>query len=110
MNHLTHPPLSIAQVTAPFPLHSFKNGEGMGNGGWVRTLLCLLLLASSSLAKSAEDYLHGAFYKYIDNRMQEAGVEVEEGLQNYPDDPKLQNLNDLLKQMKKSVHFYLKKK
>ncbi len=72
----------------------------MGNGGWVRTLLCLLLLASSSLAKSAEDYLHGAFYKYIDNRMQEAGVEVEEGLQNYPDDPKLQNLNDLLKQMK----------
>ena len=66
----------------------------------MKHLLLPLLLASSLFAKSADDYLHSAAYKYIAGRMQEASVEVDEGLQNHPDDPKLQNLKDLLKQMK----------
>ena len=65
--------------------------------------LCLLFVALTfgfTFGKTAEDYLHGAAYKYIAGRMQEAGVEAEEGLRAYPDDPKLRNLDDLLKQMK----------
>ncbi len=60
----------------------------------------VFLLLGSTFAKMADDYLHAASAKYIGGRMQEAGIEVEEGLRQYPNDAKLKNLNGLLKQMK----------
>ena len=68
----------------------------------MKPFLILLLLAASCFAqgKTAADYFHGAAYKYIAGRHQEASVEAGEGLQAYPGDPQLQMLNDLLKQMK----------
>jgi Ca-activated chloride channel homolog len=61
--------------------------------------LCLAA-ASSSLAKSAEDYLHGGASKYIQGRIQEASVEVEEGLRLFPNDSKLKALGGQLRKMK----------
>ncbi len=69
----------------------------------MKTLPPLLLLFAIGLAsakKSAEDYFHGAAYKYIAGRHQEAVVEVEEGLRTFPGDAHLQALDGLLKQMK----------
>ena len=60
----------------------------------------ILVAAGSAAAKSAEDYLHHAASKYIQGRLQEAGVEVEEGLRQYPNDPRLKALAGQLKQMK----------
>ena len=54
---------------------------------------------SIAAAKSADDYYHGSGYKYIAGRQQEASVEVQEGLRNFPDDPRLQSLASLLKKM-----------
>ena len=51
-------------------------------------------------AKSADDYVHGGGAKYIQGRLQEAGVEVEEGLRQYPDDARLKALADQLQKMK----------
>jgi len=55
---------------------------------------------SLALAKTADDYYHGAAYKYFAGRHQEAGVEVAEGLRAHPRDERLQNLAGLLEQMK----------
>ncbi len=64
-------------------------------------LLALLLLAAlPAAAKSADDYLHHGAAKYIQGRLQEAGVEVEEGLRHYPNDARLKALAGQLKQMK----------
>jgi Ca-activated chloride channel family protein len=57
-------------------------------------------MAGAAVAKSAEDYYHGAAYKYIAERHQEASAEVEEGLRAHPDDARLQNLASLLREMK----------
>jgi Ca-activated chloride channel family protein len=69
----------------------------------------LALLASAFLAAlpgaktsggTADDYVHGGAAKYIQGRLQEAGVEVEEGLRHYPNDARLKALSDQLKKMK----------
>ncbi len=53
-----------------------------------------------SAEKSAMDYLHSASAKYVQSRIQEASIEVEEGLAKYPQDPKLKVLVDQLKKLK----------
>jgi single-stranded DNA-binding protein len=65
-------------------------------------LLFLALAAGGTVwaaGRSAEDYLHGGGGKYIQGRLQEATVEVEEGLSHYPKDSRLKSLADQLKKM-----------
>lgn len=64
------------------------------------SVLVLLGLASLATAKSAEDYLHGGAAKYVQGRIQEASVEVEEGLRLFPNDPMLKALGGQLQKMK----------
>jgi hypothetical protein len=59
-----------------------------------------LSAAAAKTMKYAEDYLHGGSAMYIQGRLQEAGVEVDEGLRSYPDDSRLKLLASLLKNMK----------
>lgn len=63
-------------------------------------ILSLFVIASATFAKSADDYLHGAGAKYIQSRLQEATIEVEEGLAKYPSDTRLKSLDDQLKKLK----------
>lgn len=62
--------------------------------------LLLLALALPAHSKSADDYLHGAASMYIQGRIQEASVEVEEGLRAHPNDPRLKALAGQLRKMK----------
>jgi Ca-activated chloride channel homolog len=67
----------------------------------MRAFMLLLSLAIGiHAAKSVDDYVHGAGSRYIQGRLQEAGVEVEEGLRRYPDDARLKALAAQLKKMK----------
>lgn len=63
-------------------------------------ILAVGLFAGFASAKVAEDYLHGGASLYIQGRLQEASVEVEEGLRKYPNDTRLKALADQLKSMK----------
>jgi Ca-activated chloride channel family protein len=63
-------------------------------------ILFLSLAAGVHAAKSVDDYVHGTAAKYIQGRLQEAGVEVEEGLRQYPDDARLKAMAAQLKKMK----------
>lgn len=63
-------------------------------------LMAIGLAANLSAAKSAEDYLHGGASRYIQGRLQEASVEVEEGLRKFPGDARLKALAAQLKAMK----------
>ncbi len=63
-------------------------------------ILAVAGLAMAAGSRSAEDYLHAGASKYIQGRLQEAGVEVEEGLRRYPNDSKLKALAGQLKNMK----------
>ena len=45
----------------------------------------LLRTAPPVFAKSAEDYYHGAAYRYVEGKIQEAAAEAEEGLRRHPD-------------------------
>ena len=63
-------------------------------------LLALGLSAGLVAAKGADDYLHGGASLYIQSRLQEASVEVEEGLRKFPHDTRLKALADQLKSMK----------
>ncbi|MDB5103032.1 MAG: hypothetical protein JWP91_721 [Fibrobacteres bacterium] len=63
-------------------------------------ILASLLIPAAIAAKSADEYTHGAAGKYIQGRLQEAGVEVEEGLHHFPDDARLKALAGQLKTMK----------
>ena len=60
---------------------SFAQAKGMGGG-------------------TADEYVHHGAAKYIQGRLQEAGVEVEEGLRHFPNDARLKALADQLKKMK----------
>lgn len=62
--------------------------------------LAVCLAAGPAAAKSVEDYLHGGAARYVQGRLQEASVEVEEGLRKFPDDPRLKALAAQLKSMK----------
>jgi Ca-activated chloride channel homolog len=67
------------------------------------TLILILMGAFShsfAAVRSAEDYLHASGAKYIQGRLQEASVDVEEGLRHYPNDSKLNALATQLKAMK----------
>jgi hypothetical protein len=72
----------------------------MSRAIWLAVALLGLPAAAAKTMKSAEDYLHGGSSKYIQGRLQEAGVEVDEGLRAYPDDSRLKLLASLLKNMK----------
>ena len=73
--------------------------------GTLCRLLVLILFAFSGIAfstpkRSVDDYLHGGAGKYIQGRLQEASVDVEEGLREYPQDSRLKSLANQLKKMK----------
>ena len=62
--------------------------------------LTATLGTTSAWSKAAEDYFHGAAYKFVAGRMQEASVDVEEGLRLYPNDPALKGLANHLRNLK----------
>jgi hypothetical protein len=57
------------------------------------------LIALPTFAKSADDYYHGAAYRYVEGKIQEATTEAEEGLRLHPDDAKLRALAEQLRKM-----------
>ncbi|MFC1586282.1 hypothetical protein ACFL5V_12110, partial [Fibrobacterota bacterium] len=60
----------------------------------------MLIFTSQAFSiKSADDYYHSGSGMYIEGRRQQAAIEVEEGLRQFPADPKLTMLNDHLKQL-----------
>ncbi len=61
---------------------------------------CLSTAASPVLARSAADYYHGAAYRYVEGKLQEAGVEAEEGLRRHPGDEKLRALAEQIRKMR----------
>lgn len=60
----------------------------------------ILILAQHAWAKNPTDYLHSASNLYIDGRIQEAKIELEDGLKQYPSDPQLTALANHLAQIK----------
>jgi Ca-activated chloride channel family protein len=71
----------------------------------LRKLLLILGLAAGlapagQLKRGVEDYVHGGAALYIQGRLQEASVEVEEGLRKFPGDARLKALEAQLKAMK----------
>jgi hypothetical protein len=62
--------------------------------------LAVLLLATTASAKSANAYFHGAASQYVAGKIQEAALEVGEGLRRYPDDARLRALGEQLGKMK----------
>lgn len=66
----------------------------------IATLLAALLAAALPVpAKSAEDYYHGAAYRYVEGKIQEAATEADEGLRLHPDDAKLRALAEQIRKM-----------
>ncbi len=70
-----------------------------------RPALGLLIVLASALlfpafGKTAEAYFHGGAYKYVAGKHQEASIEVEEGLRQYPGDKNLQKLAEQIRKMK----------
>jgi Ca-activated chloride channel homolog len=63
-------------------------------------LIVLGLAAGLAAAKGVEDYVHGGAALYVQGRLQEASVEVEEGLRKFPGDSRLKALAEQLKAMK----------
>jgi Ca-activated chloride channel homolog len=63
-------------------------------------ILAMAIGSISGAGHSAEDYIHGGASKYIQGRLQEASIEVEEGLHQFPRDSKLKALAEQLKKMK----------
>jgi single-stranded DNA-binding protein len=62
-------------------------------------ILCLIFFNLSWAQKAADDFFHTGGALYIEGRMQQAVIEVEDGLRKFPDDPKLKALHDQLKQL-----------
>ena len=62
-------------------------------------LAIVLLFAQPAFSKSADDYFHGSMFKYFGGRNQEAKLEIEEGLRQYPNNERLKNLAGLLKEL-----------
>ena len=69
-----------------------------------RIVLALALVIGTgalwAAGRTAEDYLHGGGAKYIQGRIQEASVEVDEGLRQFPHDSRLRILAAQLKSLK----------
>jgi Ca-activated chloride channel family protein len=68
----------------------------------LRIALLFLALAAArpAMSQDAADYFHGAAYKFVAGRHQEASVEAEEGLRKFPGDAKLKTLADHIRRMK----------
>ena len=68
----------------------------------MRLLLPVLMMipAASVVAKTADDYFHGAAHRFIEGKIQEASVEAEEGLRLHPGDDRLRRLAAHLEKMK----------
>jgi hypothetical protein len=60
----------------------------------------LILAVGMAFAKGVEDYVHGGASKYVQGRLQEASVEVQEGLRKFPGDSRLKALAAQLQAMK----------
>lgn len=68
---------------------------------WSAVAVTLLsALTAPVLAKSTEDYFHGAAHLYVAGKIQEALLEADEGLRLNPSDEKLRALADQLRKMK----------
>lgn len=63
-------------------------------------LVWLALAALTAWSKGPADYFHGASHKFVGGRLQEASVQVEEGLRSFPDDPALKGLAAHLRSLK----------
>jgi Ca-activated chloride channel homolog len=78
--------------------------RAMGSAPFLKTLasalFAVLLSAATGIAKSPDDFLHRAAGKYVQGRLQEASVDVEEGLHLFPNDSRLKALAAQLKKMK----------
>jgi len=65
-------------------------------------VLCLVsFFVNVASSKSASDYYHSGAAMYVEGRNQQAKIELEEGLRKYPQDEKLTNLVNHLKEMEK---------
>ena len=71
------------------PIDSMKN---------LLTLTFSILLASSAWAQSADEYFHGGAQSFINADLQTAINQVQNGLNNYPNDPKLNALMQKLQE------------
>ena len=63
--------------------------------------LSLLLLAcrvANGQSLPADEFFHSGAQSYLTNNIAKAREEVDNGLKSYPDDIKLKNLDELLKQ------------
>lgn len=60
-----------------------------------------LFLASGLVGQSADDFWHPAANLYINAQFQQAKMEVDQGLQQYPNDPKLKALAEKIKEQQK---------
>ncbi|MBF0432137.1 MAG: hypothetical protein HQK83_12710 [Fibrobacteria bacterium] len=67
---------------------------------WFVLAFVVLSVSFVEAAKTADDYYHDASAMYIESRMQQAMIEVEEALRHYPDDSKLSTLHEQLKKLK----------
>ncbi|MGI9175626.1 MAG: hypothetical protein ACR2GR_09950 [Rhodothermales bacterium] len=56
------------------------------------------VLAAPVQAQTSDDYFHGAGQEYIGDALDDALATVDEGLQTYPDDGKLQALKEKLEE------------
>lgn len=61
-------------------------------------LLWIAGFTTSVTAQTAEDYFHGGAQDFIHADLQQAMSEVQAGLNQYPDDPKLNALMQMLKE------------
>ncbi len=78
--------------------HEFRS-EGVARFAIRDCLVVFLFAAAVAHARSADDYYHGAAYRYVEGKLQEAGVEAEEGLRRYPGDAKLRALAEQIRKM-----------
>jgi outer membrane biosynthesis protein TonB len=62
------------------------------------TLTFSILLASTAWAQSADEYFHGGAQSFISADLQTAIKQVQNGLNNYPNDPKLNALMQKLQE------------
>src|SRR5262245_23951325 len=61
-----------------------------------------LLHTSPAVAQSADDFFHTGAQSYITNNVASAREQVDRGLALFPDDPKLKQLDELLKQQQQN--------
>jgi len=73
-----------------------------GSRAFTMSLIAILFFAIAAFAapKSASAYYADAAFQYIENRLPSAEITCNEGLQQYPNDQKLQMLLDRIKEAK----------